>query len=86
MNVACNSTRFHHLTKLLLGAGLGELLEDLESGARRIQPMLDGIRLGDRGADTRAESLAAHFDALSQRAMKLAKRIRLERPEAMRDD
>lgn len=85
MNAVANP-RLQRLTTLLLSAGPGELLDAVESGARRIMPMLADIRLGDRGADTRAESLAAHFDALSQRAMKLAKRIRLEQPEAMRNE
>ncbi|MBK7042239.1 MAG: hypothetical protein IPH50_00020 [Rhodanobacteraceae bacterium] len=47
---------------------------------------MSDIRLDDRGADHRAESLAAHLDSLSVYAMKLAKRIRFEQLEATHDD
>ena len=85
MIAACNP-KFRRLNKLFLGAGSGELLIDLEAGAQRITAMLSDIRLDDRGADLRAESLAAHLDSLSEFAMKLAKRIRLEQVEATHDD
>lgn len=85
MIAACNP-KYRRLNKLFLGAGSGELLIDLETGARRITAMVSDIRLDDRGADHRAESLAAHLDALSQQTMKLAKRIRLEHAEATHDD
>jgi hypothetical protein len=85
MIAACNP-KYRRLSKLFLGAGAGELLTDLETGAHRIPAMLSDIRLDDRGADLRAESLAAHLDALSLQTMKLAKRIRLEHAEATHDD
>ncbi len=85
MIAACNPS-YRRLNEMFLGAGSGELLIDLETGARRITAMLADVRLEDRGADDRAEALAAHLDALSQQTMKLAKRIRLEHAEATRDD
>lgn len=85
MIAACNP-KYRRLSKLFLGAGSSELLTDLEIGTRRIPAMLSDIRLDDRGADLRAESLAAHLDSLSEFAMKLAKRIRLEHLEATHDD
>ena len=84
--IAACTTKYRRLNKLFLGAGSGELLIDLETGARRITAMMSDIRLDDRGADHRAESLAAHLDSLSVYAMKLAKRIRFEQLEATHDD
>ena len=85
MIAACNP-HYRRINELFLGAGSGELLIDLETGARRITAMLADVRLEDRGADDRAEALAAHLDSLSEFAMKLAKRIRLEQLEATHDD
>lgn len=78
--------RIHCLSHLLLGAGSGELLSDVADGARRIMSKVENFRLEDPGASAAAESLAAHLDALSHQAMKLSKRIRLERAEAAHDD
>jgi hypothetical protein len=85
MNPA-RDTELRRLNRLFLGAGSGELLKDIATGARRIMPMLENIRPEDRGSSADAESLAAHLDALSQQTMKLAKRIRLEHAEATHDD
>lgn len=76
----------HRAMQLLHAEGAGEILRDIENGARQVVKLVDDIRLEDRGADARTEFLAIHLDAMARRASKLARRIRLEQMGATRDD
>lgn len=63
---------------LLLGAGSGELTDDLETGARRAFKMLADLRIDEPDARLRVQSFAAQCQALHLQAMKLDRRLRLE--------
>lgn len=66
------------MAALLYSIGSGELVSDLETGARRAMKMLDDLRIGEPDARLRVQSFASQCQALHLQAMKLDRRLKLE--------
>ena len=66
------------MAALLYSIGSGELVADLETGARRAMKMLGDLRIDEPDARLRVQSFASQCQALHLQAMKLDRRLKLE--------